>query len=59
MNVEQQRRDEAKEGGEERPRINIPAEIEALAKAAVDAAFSVHTEVGPGLLESAYEEWTS
>ena len=37
-------------------RVNIPAEIERLARTAVDAAFSVHTELGPGLLESAYED---
>lgn len=37
-------------------RIIIPAEIENLARAAVDAAFAVHTELGPGLLESAYED---
>ncbi|MBI2193071.1 MAG: GxxExxY protein [Planctomycetes bacterium] len=33
----------------------IPAEVEALAKVAVDAAFKVHRELGPGLLESIYE----
>jgi GxxExxY protein len=37
-------------------RIIIPAEIENLARAAVDAAFAVHSELGPGLLESAYED---
>jgi GxxExxY protein len=36
-------------------KIEIPAEIERMAAIAVDAAFSVHTELGPGLLESAYE----
>ncbi len=35
--------------------IVIPAEVEVLAKVAVDAAFAVHTELGPGLLETAYE----
>jgi GxxExxY protein len=29
--------------------------VESLAKLAVDAAFSVHVELGPGLLEGAYE----
>lgn len=36
-------------------RIIIPAEIERMATVAVDASFAVHTELGPGLLESAYE----
>ena len=35
--------------------IIIPPEIERLATLAVDAAFAVHTELGPGLLESAYQ----
>lgn len=37
-------------------RIRIPADVEEIARAAVDAAFAVHTELGPGLLESAYED---
>ena len=33
----------------------VPEEIEVLAKQVIDAAFKVHTALGPGLLESAYE----
>jgi len=33
----------------------LPAELERLAKACVDAAFRVHKALGPGLLESVYE----
>jgi GxxExxY protein len=33
----------------------IPTEIEKIGKQVVDAAFKVHTALGPGLLESAYE----
>jgi GxxExxY protein len=36
-------------------RVRIPAEVELLAAAVVDASFAVHKELGPGLLESAYE----
>ena len=36
-------------------RIVISSEIERLATLAVDAAFAVHRELGPGLLESAYQ----
>ena len=36
-------------------RVQIPAEVERLATAVVDSAFAVHLELGPGLLESAYE----
>ena len=36
-------------------RVCVPDEVELLAKAVVDVAFAVHTELGPGLLESAYE----
>jgi GxxExxY protein len=35
-------------------KIVIPVEVERLATLAVDAAFAVHTELGPGLLETAY-----
>jgi len=34
--------------------IVIPPEVEKLATMSVDAAFAVHKELGPGLLESAY-----
>lgn len=33
----------------------IPAEVERVAKEIVDAAFKVHSKLGPGLLESVYE----
>lgn len=33
----------------------IPAATERIGKAVLDAAFTVHTDLGPGLLESAYE----
>jgi GxxExxY protein len=36
-------------------RVRISAEIERLAAIVVDAAFNVHKELGPGLLENAYE----
>ncbi|HSY19396.1 MAG TPA: GxxExxY protein [Candidatus Acidoferrales bacterium] len=36
-------------------RIIISPEVERLATLAVDSAFAVHTELGPGLLESAYQ----
>ena len=36
-------------------KVVVPNEVEKLATAVVDAAFAVHSEVGPGLLESAHE----
>ena len=35
--------------------IVVPEDVEKMASMAVDAAFAVHTELGPGLLETAYE----
>ncbi len=35
--------------------VYVPAEVEALATASVDAALAAHCELGPGLLVSAYE----
>ena len=34
----------------------LSAEVEETARKVVDAAFKVHSELGPGLLESVYEE---
>ncbi len=36
-------------------RVHVPDNVERLATTVVDAAFAVHKELGPGLLESAYE----
>jgi GxxExxY protein len=36
--------------------VKVSEEIESLATAVVNAAFSVHRALGPGLLESAYHE---
>jgi GxxExxY protein len=33
----------------------LSADIESIAKAAVNCSFQIHKEIGPGLLESAYE----
>ena len=38
------------------PNTPINQEIEALASSAIDASISVHRELGPGLLESVYEQ---
>jgi GxxExxY protein len=40
-------------------RVRIGSDIERLASIVVDSAFSVHKELGPGLLESAYESCLS
>lgn len=37
------------------PRTAIDEETDRIAKQVVDAAFTVHTRLGPGLLESVYE----
>jgi GxxExxY protein len=44
-----------KQSKETMKQIMIPQDVEEMATMAVDAAFSVHKELGPGLLESAYE----
>ena len=36
-------------------RLKLPPEVEVLATVAVNSAFDVHRELGPGLLESSYE----
>lgn len=37
------------------PREEISAELDAIARQVVDAAFTVHSTLGPGLLETVYE----
>lgn len=39
--------------------VVVPAEIESLARQAVHAALTVHRALGPGLLESAYQQCLS
>jgi GxxExxY protein len=41
--------------GTKAPRQPIPGEVDQLARLVVDAAFTVHSKLGPGLLESVYE----
>jgi GxxExxY protein len=41
--------------GSKSPRVPVPAETDAVATKIVDAAYRVHSALGPGLLESVYE----
>lgn len=43
------------EGGKLTAFESVPVEDEAFAKCVLEAAFRVHTKLGPGLLESVYE----
>jgi GxxExxY protein len=42
--------------GTKTQREHIPDEVENVARTVVDSAFRVHSQLGPGLLESIYEE---
>ena len=55
MNNKETKKQSLEFGIPEWKRVHIPADVERLATAIVDSAFAVHTELGPGLLESAYE----
>lgn len=54
-NNPEKRRSECWSDLPDRQTLAIPADIDALAKTTVDAAMAVHRELGPGLLEGAYE----
>jgi len=52
------RREHGSDGGPDTSRESyapVSADVDAVAKATVDAAFHVHQVLGPGLLESVYE----
>jgi len=39
--------------------VPVPPHVERVGKSVLDAAFKVHTALGPGLLESVYETCTA